>query len=118
MSCHDIYRAWPRSGSAGGGTLVRNERRMLSVVTDAQVHDELRKDLGQTRVRVQADAGCRLEATGTKPADHLRPAPCVPIRQWRRSTSESAVGGLAAPTYLAACEREPLRLIREVLSGR
>jgi hypothetical protein len=56
-----------RSGSAGGGTLARNERRMLSVVTDAQAHDELRKDLGQMRVRVQADAGCRLEATGTKP---------------------------------------------------
>jgi len=77
MSCHDIYRAWPGLGPPAGGTLVRNERRMLSVVTDAQAPDELRKNLGQMRVRVQADADCRLEATGTKPR---RPPPSGSMR--------------------------------------
>src|ERR1043166_7263769 len=34
-------------GSAGGATPAGKERRMLSVVTDAQAHDELRLDLDE-----------------------------------------------------------------------
>ena len=34
-------------GSAGEATPAGKERRMLSVVTDAQTHDELRLDLDQ-----------------------------------------------------------------------